>query len=251
MCNGTDVVFTFDGTFDGFLCVVYHSVKNRVRPIDICSREKIQLRLDSFVKFIPTETAFSEKVRVSILEKMGYDGFKRTYYAFLSKERDGYMTAFTYLLYGFKYGKSTHHYMSVPDINRAYKLERCVSHEADRMKGFLRFSVMENGVEYARMEPDNDILSLVMPHFADRLKTIPFVIHDIGRKKAGVYANGKWFVTEAEDLKVLEKSEDEQKYRELWKSFYNSICIKERTNLKLQTSLMPKKYRKHMTEHML
>ena len=110
---------------------------------------------------------------------------------------------------------------------------------------------MENGVEYARIEPDNDILVLLMPHFADRLKTIPFIIHDVSRKKAGVYLKGSWFITDAEDLTVPDVVEDEMEYRELWKAFYNSICIKERRNLKLQTQMMPKKYRHNMTEHIV
>lgn len=249
MSDGRDLICTFDGTFDGFLSVVYYTVKNRVRPIEVYEKGAVQLMLDTEELFIPTDSSNADLVRRSVCDYMGYDGFKRAYYAFLCSEKHSATASYKYLLYGLKYGKKTFNYMSVPDINIAYKLEKKVNHEADRMKGFLRFSVMEGGVEYATMEPKNDILALIMPHFADRLKSIPFVIHDVKRNKAGVYAKGSWFITDADGLTPPEIDKDEKMYRELWRSFYKAISIKERKNEKLQRQMMPKMYRKHMTEH--
>jgi len=37
-------------------------------------------------------------------------------------------------------------------------------------------------------------------------------------------------------------------YEELWKSYTKSVAIKERRNLRLQMSFMPKKYWKFLTE---
>lgn len=248
MSDGRNLICTFDGTFDGFLSVVYYTVKNRIRPVCICKDDSVQTLIECEIVFVKTDLSKSEQVRNTVMDIMGYEGFKRAYYVFLNSHEDSLMTSYTYLLYGLKYGKKTYHYMSVPDINRAYELERQVVSEVSRMKGFLRFGVMEGGVEYAPMEPENDILSLLMPHFADRLKNIPFVIHDLLRQKAGVYAKGSWFITDAEELAPPKISDDEKTYRALWKKFYDTICIRERTNLKLQTNMMPKKYRKHITE---
>lgn len=247
----SDVIYTFDSTFDGFLSVVYHTVKNRVRPVNILPEGKVQTMLDTGVQHIPSDVRHSALVRHTLCESVGYDGFKRAYYAYLSAEKDAIMVSYTYILYALKYGKKTANYMSAPDIFRAYQLERKVSYEADRMKGFLRFAVMEGGVEYAPMEPEGDILALLMPHFADRLKNIPFVIHDVPRQKAGVCAKGTWFITDAHDITPPQLSADEETYRHLWKSFYNAISIPERKNEKLQTQMMPKKYRRYMTEHQL
>lgn len=251
MSDGRNLICTFDGSFDGFLSVVHYTVKNRCRPIKVCSEDMVQMEMNTEVLFVPTEMHNAERVRNSAMEIMGYEGFKRAYSVFLNSNKDSATVSYLYLLYGFKYGKKTHHYMSVPDINNAYKLERQVAYEVDRIKGFLRFSVMEGGVEYAPMEPEHDILALIMPHFADRIKTIPFVIHDLLRQKAGVYAKGRWMIVDAEGLVVPKVAEDEKKYRDLWKKFYDAICIRERENLKLQTQMMPKKYRKHITEFQL
>ncbi|MBQ8541482.1 MAG: TIGR03915 family putative DNA repair protein [Clostridia bacterium] len=247
----SDLILTFDSTFDGFLSVVYHAVKNRVRPVRICPETAVQTMLGCSIQFVPSDVRHSALVRRTLCDSVGYDGFKRAYYAYLSSAEDAIMTSYTYILYALKYGKHTADYMSAPDIFRAYQLEKKVSYEADRMKGFLRFAVMEGGVEYAPMEPDSDILALLMPHFADRLKNIPFVIHDISRQKAGVCAKGTWFITDATDITPPRLSDDEETYRRMWKAFYNAISIPERKNERLQTQMMPKKYRKHMTEHLL
>lgn len=246
-----NLILTFDSTFDGFLSAVYYAVKNRVRPVSICSEELVQTMLDCKIEFIPSHNQHAELVRRTLCDSVGYDGFKRAYYTFLASAEDSVMASYTYILYALKYGKNTASYMSAPDIFRAYQLEKKVVYEADRMKGFLRFAVMEGGVEYAPMEPENDILALLMPHFADRLKNIPFVIHDLLRQKAGVCSRGTWFITDAADLAPPQLSAEEETYRRLWKNFYDAICIRERKNEKLQTQMMPKKYRKHMTEHQM
>ncbi len=245
----SDLILTFDKSFDGFLSAVHYAVKNRVRPLKICHEDDVQTMLDCTIIHIPTDNANADVVRRTLLDSCDYDTFKRAYYAFLSSEEDSATISYTYILYALKYKNKTPNYMSNVDIFKAYQSARKVSREADRMKGFLRFAVMEGGVQYAPMEPENDILSLLMPHFADRIKHIPFVIHDLLRQKAGVYANGRWFITDASDLTPPELSADEKTYQRLWKCFYSSISIRERKNERLQTQMMPKKYRKHMTEH--
>ncbi|MBR5536140.1 MAG: TIGR03915 family putative DNA repair protein [Clostridia bacterium] len=247
----SNLILTFDSTFDGFLTAVHHTVTNRIRPALICPEGDVQLQFNSTIEHIPTDNRNSDLVRRTLCDNAGYDTFKRCYYVFLSSAEDSIMTSYNYILYALKYGKHTSDYMSVPEIFRAYKLERQVAHEADRMRGFLRFAVMEGGVEYAPMEPENDILALLMPHFADRLKNTPFVIHDLLRQKAGICTRGTWFITDAEDLTPPNLSEDEKAYRKLWKTFYSAISIRERKNERLQTQMMPKKCRKHMTEHQL
>lgn len=246
-----NLILTFDSTFDGFLSAVHYAVKNRVRPTLICVEDNLQTMLDCTVQHVETNVQSANLVRRTLCDNAGYDSFKRAYYTFLSSAEDSVMVSYTYMLYALKYGKNTANYMSSPDILRAYQLEKKVVYEADRMKGFLRFAVMEGGVEYAPMEPENDILALLMPHFADRLKNIPFVIHDLLRQKAGVCARGTWFITDASDLTPPSLSAEEEVYRRLWKSFYSAISIRERKNERLQTQMMPKKYRKHMTEHQL
>lgn len=251
MSDGSNLICTFDSTFDGFLTLVHYTVTNRVRPCAIYTDGNVQTSLGCEILHIPTDYSNADLVRRTLTHNASFGIFKRAQLAFLASCDDSLMTTYTYILYALKHGKKLSDYRSLPAVNRAFALEYKVLHEADRMKGFLRFSVMEGGVQYAPMEPENDILVLLMPHFADRLKSIPFVIHDLLRHKVGVCKMGTWFISDATDLIPPPLSPEEKSYRELWKRFYGAVSIRERKNERLQTQMMPKKYRRHMTEHML
>lgn len=248
MTNDTDIICTFDKTFDGFLSAIYHVIKSRIRPIEICPENDVQMRLDAKIIHIPTEIFKAESVSSAICNRMGYDGFKRVYHAFLNSEPTSATSVYKYLLYGFKYGTETKNLISVPEVFKAYELERAVLREADRLQGFLRFSVMEGGVQYAPFEPVHDLLPVITPHFTDRLKTIPFVIHDLKREKAAVYNTTDWSIFDVHDITLPSLSEDEENFRSLWKEFYRAVTIKERKNERLQNQMLPKMYRKHMVE---
>ena len=43
-------------------------------------------------------------------------------------------------------------------------------------------------------------------------------------------------------------SSNEQKFQKLWKSFFSGVTINERTNLKLQTQMVPLLYRTYISE---
>ena len=55
-------------------------------------------------------------------------------------------------------------------------------------------------------------------------------------------------IIDSSNLKIPTISENEQKYQELWSTFFNTISIKERTNSRLQMQYMPKKYWKDLVE---
>lgn len=55
-------------------------------------------------------------------------------------------------------------------------------------------------------------------------------------------------LTQEEAKKLEELSEQQEEYVDLWKTFFDKIVIKERINKKLQTNMLPLRYRKHMTE---
>ena len=79
-----------------------------------------------------------------------------------------------------------------------------------------------------------------------------WMIYDRRRQKAVIHPAGKgWFlVEEVDERSVLEAemSHEEAWYGELWKCFFKTLTIEARVNQKLQTSLIPLKYRDFMKE---
>ena len=113
--------------------------------------------------------------------------------------------------------------------------------------GALRFSEIGH-VLYAPYEPDADITILLMPHFADRLRNERFIIHDIKRSLAGVYANRNWTIRPLEGDFLNNRKREEREWEALWKGYFEHVTIDFRRNEKLQRNNLPKKYRKYMWE---
>lgn len=124
---------------------------------------------------------------------------------------------------------------------------RKVRFEAERMRGFLRFTECENGILYAPCSPDNDIIEDLFPHFKRRFPAERFIIHDVKRKKAVLY-NGKSAVTAPLDRADVFLSAQEEAFCRLWKEYYRAVNISARKNVKQQDAYMPRRYRKFLPE---
>ena len=110
-----------------------------------------------------------------------------------------------------------------------------------------------SGLLLARIEPDNNIIYMLTDHFADRLHCEDFVIYDIKRNFCYIHtANGKNMFYNDSDSGLYNKINSYSDYditcQKLWKSFFNSIAIKERINPELQRNMLPVKYRKYLSE---
>ena len=142
-------------------------------------------------------------------------------------------------------------------VNKAFALARNTCREIDHLKGFARFQELENGVLYSRIGPKNNILTFLMPHFADRLPIENFVMYDDRRNLFGIHPAGKQWVlfcgedggTESEGrLSKLKFSEAELQYQELFRDFCRAITIEGRRNSQLQRNMLPLRFREYMVE---
>ncbi|MFA9424428.1 MAG: TIGR03915 family putative DNA repair protein, partial [Sedimentibacter sp.] len=122
-----------------------------------------------------------------------------------------------------------------------------VSREEHKFIGILRFAEL-GGILYSKFSPDNDLILLLVEHFADRYKYEKFIIHDERRNKAVFYANGLWEVKENINFENIEYKQDEIKFQNLWKQYFTHIAIDVRTNTNLQFQFVPARYRKNMIE---
>ena len=149
---------------------------------------------------------------------------------------------------GFKVGARVslfHGQQAVLDVQQA---EKKVTFEVHRLCGLIRFSELAGGVLYAVIEPDHDITELLANHFVDRFKKEAFIIHDKKRNKALIAQGGHWYISLLYDEDLPGLSADEELYRSMWKKYFESIAIKERTNPRCQRNFMPVRYWKNLTE---
>lgn len=243
-----ELIYTYDGTFDGFLSCVFSVYENREIPRRISETKNLQNRLDCEYKHITTDREKSDRVYASIRDKISYRAIRNVFYAFLSDKPNKERLILDYIRAGYQYGRRVDNHLLLNPVNFVVSVERFVRGEAHRMLGFVRFSELEQGVYYSAIQPKNNVLPIIAPHFAHRFANMPWLIHDRGRNLCLVHLSKNWYITDAAGLPALKFSDGETKYRKLWRQFYKTLEIKERHNEKLQKSFVPLYYRRYLTE---
>ena len=243
----SDVCYLYDGSVDGLLNCVFAAFAAKEHP-DILREGAVQLALDQRLRAIPADPAIARRVEQGILRRIGPETLGRVQVAALSAHPQAARIALDYLRLGFQVGPRIDQRLAEEPVHRMNKLLRDVQWEAQRFIQFLRFSALEGGVYFAEMQPQHDVLMLVMPHFAERFNVQPFIIHDAGRRLAGVWDRRDWLVISSEGMRLPAQAQGDAAYQAAWKMFYRTIAIEQRINPKLRRAFMPKKYWQHMLE---
>ena len=139
-----------------------------------------------------------------------------------------------------------------PDIGLVCKLSGSAWNEIHRMMEFIRFEELRQGILFARIGPKCNVISFIMPHFADRMPLENFIIYDEKRGIFGVHPAGQsWYLRTGEEAFYKEGlllSDREEGFQGLFTMFCQQIAIGERTNKALQRQMLPLKYREYMVE---
>jgi len=241
------VDYLYDGTFEGFLCCVYaHYYENKANGI--FHKEQYQANLLGKSIEIETDESKATKVYNAIETKISTHDMRRVYCVFLSSIEDKETKLLKYIEMGFKKGPRIRLLHGVQTVLDVQQIEQKVLFESHRLKGLVRFTLLKGDILYSPIEPDHDVCELLAEHFCDRFKSDPFIIHDKKREKALIASGGDWYISAFSLEDVPELADVETDYRKLWKSYFEIIAIKERTNPRCQKNFMPVRYWKNLTE---
>lgn len=258
--NGSEVymehVLQCDDSVESIFSAIYEAYarKYNLNSTRILIGEEDELRLfASYVK-ISADSNKSEKVARTIRRLAGEEVFRQIYMALESADREKGQAVFKTIEKIVRYPRQARGVMnqlSDISIHKTFTLFRNVQNETHSIKEFLRFNELDNGVLYARIGPKNNIVSFLMPHFADRFPLENFLIYDEGRNLLGVHqSKSEWYIIH--DVMVngdlITISDKEEKYRELFRYFCHMIAIEERENLELQRNHLPLRFREYMVE---
>ncbi|MCL2487965.1 MAG: TIGR03915 family putative DNA repair protein [Oscillospiraceae bacterium] len=252
------LILLHDGSFEGLLTAVFDSYAHSPPPVSVAAAEACQQRLDCQYAEVAADPAKSARVIAGIKQKMGPGGYQKVWQAFLFDEdsdnnrsicrADKSDVTYHYIRLGMRVGGKIFSMLTDARVMAMDRICALVGREAGLTNEFLRFSELEGGVYYSEIEPEHAILPMLMPHFVDRLNIQPFIIHDLRHGFAGVYDLRDWYLTSTAEMTLPAYSNEEQRCRRMWKLFYDTIAIKERTNPVCRRNHMPKKYWKHMVE---
>ncbi len=245
------LIYKFDGSLNGLLCCLFKSFTDKEIPDAISSDKNTQLSLTDREIRVNTVETQCERIEKAIEKYTGLGGLYDIRYAFKSGAKNKDKIIFDYLKKTFDAKRDISGNFSERYVLAFYDLIKGVSNEVHRMKGFVRFSQTEEGIYYAHIKPDNDIVALLMPHFTARFKNMRFAIHDEKRNIIGLYNGDERKVIKLNNPLVVKNGKNEESLKFLWRTYYESVNIKERENLKLMRRFMPAKYQINLFEKTL
>jgi len=246
----------FDGSYEGLLTAVFESYRLKISRTLFITQDDWNGSLFEEPLMIETDQAKSDRVIAGILKKCGKKGVELLYRTFLSEAAE-----VPHLIAKFikdamasdlniveNYGDDT--------VLRLHQLNKKIGREVHRMHAFVRFQRTRDDIYYAVIEPDFNVLPLLPAHFENRYPAQRWLIYDAKRRYGIHYdLNKVEFITFADDhrMSLRQLSRDlvddaEPNYQVLWKSYFDSVNIPERRNMKLHLQHVPKRYWKYLSE---
>lgn len=245
--HDADVVYCYDGSFEGFLSCVFESFVQHELPFAIWTPERETATLYP-LRDIPTDHEKAQRVFRSLGAKLGPETELLVTRDFLSGREDKELLLLRFLHLAFALGPGTVKRMGHPDVAPLYEMQHSLNWEVDKFQGFVRFED-HNGMLAAVIHPKNYILPLLRGHFCGRFPEEDFLIYDAVHQAVLLQQNHRVQLLElAEPLELPPPSAREKELQALWKQFYDTLEIKARHNEKGRMTHCPKRFWGDMVE---
>ena len=246
MPDRTDLVYAYDGSFEGLMCCIFESYEQKEIP-SVIRPPGVQQSLFDTAKWIETDEHKADRVFNSISLKISPQAQELVKLGFLTCAPHKELLIYRFLRLGFKYRSKVMTMLTDDTVCSLQKAVRHLTSESQKFKGFVRFSVYGE-VLVAVIEPKNFVLPLLSLHFCDRFRNEAFMIYDKTHSMALIYQSQKVELMFVDELTLPDVDGTEVEYRRLWKQFYKTIAIEGRNNPRCRMTLMPKRYWGQMTE---
>lgn len=244
----------YDGSFEGLLTAVYDVYERRLNYVTLQRGEWRSKALFEEVVTVITDKNKADRVLKGLEVRLSAMGLQRLYAAHLAGIDGEDNMILGYIRYVFDAGQNIEEDYGNKYVMRVSEIVRMVRRERHRMEAFIRFQKLKDETFYAAIEPDFNVLPLLIKHFKNRYADQKWIIYDI-KRKYGVYYDlhdTQYITLDFSDVKptnvVSAYTEDEDLYQSLWKNYFKSVNIPARKNTKLHLMHVPKRYWKHLTE---
>ena len=249
-------IFLCENSLEGIMTGVYDAYASKLGYENVKLQMNYVMDRELFAEYeeVVPDAEKAEKVLRTIRRELGLEAHDCICQAAASWEKRKANAIFKPIVLGLHLPKKQKvmHCLTKDYVCTVADLSKKTWNEAHRFMGFARFTELAGGILYADIRPENDVLSLIAPHFANRYPEENWVIYDEKRDKFAIHRAGKgWMILE--DMKIAEEvrsqlSMEEDDYRAMWKAFTKSIAIEARKDEGLQKQLLPLRFRDKMTE---
>lgn len=252
------MIYLIDGSLESLLCAVFEWFERK--PGNILLQLENHYQPDAFTTafHVHKDQKKADRVWKGLQKKLDRAWVRKFYCTFLSESAQAYNSLFEFACYIFSNPQGAEANYGNIHVLTVAQTARKVEREKHRMEAFIRFQHSADGIFYCGIDPDFNVLPLIMNHFEKRYTDQQWIIYDLKRHYGLYYDLEK--VEEvnlnAEEEKNLQKTTGtlqdgkENLYATLWKDYFKSTNIAARKNTKLHVQHVPKRYWKYLTEKM-
>ena len=241
-----NIIYQYDGSFEGLLCCIFESFQQKETPVDIVVEENFQMSLTPS-RWIATDLEKAKRVAKGIQKNFTRKCQTFFHMSFLTCHPKKEWLMLCYVQMGFQYREKVLSLLTHPVVGELHKAVKYLKNESHFMKEFIRFSDYD-GMLVSKVHPNNIVLPMIQRHFCNRYPNESFLIFDESHHMALVHKPNRTNIFPLDSLKLFSTASEEKQYQKLWKQYYNTIGIEERYNPVCRRNHMPKRYWKYMTE---
>lgn len=241
-------ILAYDGTFNGFLSILLYLLKN---PEKLSHTQVINLRIEKnlpslFTRFLNYPQEEIKRFYFHLKKTLEPDFFKKLFLYYLC---DGAKIEIHVARAIFLSTKDSKIYKNITqeDIVKLYQAEKAYFRERHRFLGLLRFTELPDRTLIAAFRPKYNVLPKLYSHFVKRFPNENFLIFDVLRNLMFLYKNRKGKLLFIDGLE-LEINYEVDPFVKLWRDYFDSIAIPERTSLERQKQRLPLRFRKFLPE---
>lgn len=250
--------YIFDGTYHGFLCCVFVNFERKDTDVQLQVEGEDASQADLFAehRLIFTDLVKAQRVQTGLNKILRKSKAMDFFRVFLSEDRKAWAASFNIICQLFSgQAQILENYGDAEVLYFAQTLKK-VSRERHRMKAFVRFSKSSDGLFFAVVEPDFNVLPLIVPFFKNRYADQSWLIYDVKRKYGLLYDKKSVMEVQLSPEEkqalttdaVISLDEKDAHFQTLWKRYYQSTNIEARRNMKLHLQYVPKRYWKYLVE---
>tara|TARA_R100000935_G_scaffold35040_1_gene55808 strand:- start:180 stop:962 length:783 start_codon:yes stop_codon:yes gene_type:complete len=254
MTSGT--ILFYDGTYPGFLTCIFSAFEQKLEVNGIFIETSPQENIFAEPLSIVTNSEKAERVILGLKKKISKESYRQLYFAFLSELEGIELLLFQYIKLVFREENFSSKDFGDPIILKISQISKKVSREKHRMEAFVRFQLTKDDIFFATIEPDFNVLPLILNHFESRYADQKWIIYDL-KRNFGLFYNLQETIYINFDFKSKDHldpgnssiySTPEINFQKLWQQYFESTNIKSRKNMKLHLQHVPKRYWKYLTE---
>jgi probable DNA metabolism protein len=247
----------YDNTWVGFLTAIFEIYDRKLNSVSVVTAKGFQPDVFGNCYFIVPDEDKAKRVWAGLAKKVSSQALNQLYSCYLS-EMPGIAKIMTiYIRMAFDMEVSPESNYGHAAVLKVSQVDRMVHREKHRMEAFVRFQLTNDGLYYAIIDPDFNVLPLILNHFKGRYADQRWLIYDI-KRDYGIYYDLQKVnevVVSFEDKPGKEPElifhDDEILYQHLWQDYFKNVNIVERKNTRLHLQHVPKRYWKHLTEKII